>query len=68
MPYRASKTQWLKNLLASGGQLQRFGRTATVLEPQVTTKEAAAAEVRRPWRFIFALSPFDEVLLITCSG
>jgi deazaflavin-dependent oxidoreductase (nitroreductase family) len=60
---------WLKNITAaSGGQLQRYGKTFTVTAPTKVARSEAAAHVRAGWRPIFARLPFDEAVLLTKAG
>jgi deazaflavin-dependent oxidoreductase (nitroreductase family) len=56
---------WLKNLKASGnGKMHRGGKTIGITNPQVVSRDAAAAHVTRG-RAIFARMPFEEVVLFT---
>jgi deazaflavin-dependent oxidoreductase (nitroreductase family) len=58
-------TDWLKNLTAAGkGRMQRYGKTFTVTDPRVMTKEEAAPSVKGLWRPIFSMVPFDKALLL----
>jgi deazaflavin-dependent oxidoreductase (nitroreductase family) len=58
-------TDWLKNLTAAGkGRMQRYGKTFTVTDPRVMTKEEAAPSVKGLVRQIFSMLPFDEALLL----
>jgi deazaflavin-dependent oxidoreductase (nitroreductase family) len=57
---------WLKNLSAAGGgRLRRHGRSRTVRNPQVTTREQAATRVTGIGHRVFAKLPFEEALLLT---
>ncbi len=59
---------WLKNLTAAGqGRMQRYGRTFTVADPQVTPKAVAAPSVKTLWRPIFSRLPFEYALLLKTS-
>jgi deazaflavin-dependent oxidoreductase (nitroreductase family) len=56
---------WLKNLTAAGkGRMRRYGRTFTVTDPRVMTKEEAAPSVKGLWRPIFSMLPFEKALLL----
>ncbi len=56
---------WLKNLnAAGGGRLRRHGRSHTVCNPQVMTREEAATRVTGIGRRVFAKLPFEEALLL----
>lgn len=57
---------WLKNLTATGvGQLRRHGRTHTVCDPKVVTRDEAAAHVTGVGRRVFPKLPFENALLLT---
>jgi deazaflavin-dependent oxidoreductase (nitroreductase family) len=57
---------WLKNLnAADGGRLRRHGRSHTVRNPQVMTREEAATHVTGIGRRVFRQLPFEEALLLT---
>jgi deazaflavin-dependent oxidoreductase (nitroreductase family) len=57
---------WLKNLTATGvGQLRRHGRTHTVCDPKVVTRDEAAAHVAGVGRRVFPKLPFENALLLT---
>jgi deazaflavin-dependent oxidoreductase (nitroreductase family) len=56
---------WLKNVMAAGGaKLKRHGRTFAVTEPQLVTKEQAAAHVTGLGRLAFGRLPFDNAVLL----
>jgi deazaflavin-dependent oxidoreductase (nitroreductase family) len=56
---------WLKNLTAAGtGRMRRYGKTFTVTDPRVMTKEEAAPSVKGLWRPIFSMLPFEKALLL----
>jgi len=56
---------WLKNLIAAGGgRLRRHGRSHAVRDPQVMTKEQAAAHVTGFGRMLFPRLPFDDAVLL----
>ena len=56
---------WLKNVTAAGkGRMRRYGRTFTVTDPRVMTKEEAAPSVKGLWRPIFSVLPFEKALLL----
>jgi deazaflavin-dependent oxidoreductase (nitroreductase family) len=56
---------WLKNLTAAGqGRMRRYGKTFTVTDPRVMTKEEAATSVKGLWRPIFSMLPFEKALLL----
>lgn len=56
---------WLKNLTAAGkGRMQRYGKTFTVTDPRVMTKQEAAPSVTRLWRPIFSILPFEKAVLL----
>jgi deazaflavin-dependent oxidoreductase (nitroreductase family) len=56
---------WLKNLTAAGkGRMRRHGKTFTVTDPRVMTKEEAAPSVKGLWRPIFSMLPFEKALLL----
>lgn len=57
---------WLKNLnAAGGGRLLRHGRSHTVGNPQVMTRDEAAAHITGPARRVFPKLPFETALLLT---
>jgi len=57
---------WLKNLIAAdGGRLRRHGRSRTVRNPRVMTRDEAAAQVTGPGRVVFPKLPFESALLLT---
>ena len=57
---------WVKNLVAAdGGRLRRHGRTHTVRDPRVVTRDQAAAHVTGFGRRMFPRLPFDNALLLT---
>lgn len=59
---------WLKNLKAAGsGKMRRNGKTIGIADPQVVSREAAAAHVTRGRRF-FARLPFEQAVLFTKTG
>ena len=56
---------WLKNLTAAGtARMRRYGKTFTVTDPRVMTKEEAAPSVKGLWRPIFSMLPFENALLL----
>ena len=57
---------WLKNLIAAGGgRLRRHGRSHTVREPRVMTRDEAAPHVTGVARRVFPKLPFENALLLT---
>jgi deazaflavin-dependent oxidoreductase (nitroreductase family) len=59
---------WLKNLRAAGGgTMRRGGKTIGIADPQVVSREAAAAHVTR-WRAMFVRMPFEQTVLFTKTG
>ena len=57
---------WLKNLIAAdGGRLRRHGRSHTVRNPRVTTRDEAATHVTGIGRRVFTKLPFEKALLLT---
>jgi len=69
LPYGADKTEWLKNVNATGSAtLRHYGKSVTVTDPRVVTKAEGAQQVARRWRPIYNRSPFPEVLLLTQAG
>jgi len=66
LPYGADTTEWLKNLHAAGGaSMQRYGKTYRVTNPRIMPKTESQPYVLPRWRPIYAMSPFDETLLLT---
>ena len=60
---------WLKNITASGGgRLRRHGRSITVRDPRVMTREQAATHVTGFGRRVFPRLPFDNAVLLTRTG
>ncbi len=58
---------WLKNLTAAGGgRIRRYGKTFRITDPQVVSKEVAAAHVVRGRR-VFARLPFEQAVLFTVT-
>jgi deazaflavin-dependent oxidoreductase (nitroreductase family) len=56
---------WLKNLKAAGsGKMRRNGKTFSIADPQVLSREQAAQHVTRGRR-VFARLPFEEAVLFT---
>lgn len=56
---------WLKNLQAAGGgRLQRYGKTFTVADPRVVSKQEAAAHVTGLARVVFPRLPFENAVLL----
>ena len=67
--YGASKTEWLKNLNASGeARIQRYGKTFAVTAPRVVTTVEAAPLVVGRWRPVFSRVPVAETLLVNTAG
>jgi deazaflavin-dependent oxidoreductase (nitroreductase family) len=57
---------WLKNLAAAGGgRMRRHGKTFGIADPQVVTRDEAAAYVNRRARTVFARLPFEQAVLLT---
>ena len=57
---------WLKNLTAAGGgRLRRHGRTISVRNPEVVSRDQAAAHVTGFGRWVFGRLPFENALLLT---
>lgn len=57
---------WLKNLTAAGGgRMRRNGKGFGIADPQVVTKDEAAAHVSPRVRGIFARLPFEDAVLLT---
>ncbi len=59
---------WLKNITAGGGRMQRYGKRFDVADPRVVTKAEAAPHVARGWRPLFARLPFEQAVLLTRTG
>jgi len=60
---------WAKNLAAAnGGKVKRYGRTESYANPRIVTKTEAAPSVKRLWRPLFSLLPFESALLLTRAG
>ncbi|MGV0836621.1 nitroreductase family deazaflavin-dependent oxidoreductase [Mycolicibacterium thermoresistibile] len=56
---------WLKNVLAADEvQMRRHGRTLTLTDPRVMSRDEAAAEVAGPARKVFARLPFEQAVLL----
>jgi len=56
---------WLKNLKAAGsGKMRRNGKTIGITNPNIVSRDAAAAHVTRG-RAIFARLPWEHVVLFT---
>ena len=56
---------WLKNLKAAGsGKMRRNGKTIGITNPNIVSRDAAAAHVTRG-RAIFARLPWEQVVLFT---
>ena len=56
---------WLKNLTAAGSAtMRRHGKTITVSEPRVGTREQAATHVIGAARRVFPRLPFDSAVLL----
>jgi deazaflavin-dependent oxidoreductase (nitroreductase family) len=56
---------WLKNLKAAGGgKMRRSGKTFSIADPRVLSREEAAQHVTRGRR-IFARIPFEQAVLFT---
>ena len=67
--YGDSKTEWLKNLNASGeARIQRYGKTFAVTDPRVVTTVEAAPLVVGRWRPVFSRAPVVETLLVKTAG
>jgi deazaflavin-dependent oxidoreductase (nitroreductase family) len=65
LPYGPTTTEWLKNLRAAGGgELMHYGKSYRVSDPHVTTKNDSIASVRKRWRRVYAIAPFDDALLL----
>ena len=65
LPYGPTKTDWLKNLNATGGsRMQRYGKTFDVTDPRVVTKAEAAPLVVHRWRPTYLRAPFGDNLLL----
>jgi len=59
---------WVKNLKSAGsGKMRHNGKTIGIADPQVVSKEAAAAHVTRGRR-VFARLPFEQAVLFTKTG
>ncbi len=57
---------WVKNLIAAdGGRLHRHGRSRSVRNPRVVTKNEAAAHVTGFGRRVFPRLPFEDALLLS---
>jgi deazaflavin-dependent oxidoreductase (nitroreductase family) len=58
---------WLKNLRAAGsGTMRRGGKTIGITDPQIVSRDAAAAQVTRG-RAIFGRLPFEQAVLFTTT-
>lgn len=56
----------VKNLAAAGGgRMRRHGKTFGIADPQVVTRDEAAAYVNRRARTVFARLPFEQAVLLT---
>jgi deazaflavin-dependent oxidoreductase (nitroreductase family) len=56
---------WLKNVVAAGSAtMRRHGRTITLTEPRIVSKEEAAQSVTGVLRPVFGRLPFDETALM----
>ncbi|MED5815122.1 nitroreductase family deazaflavin-dependent oxidoreductase [Mycolicibacterium sp. 050232] len=56
---------WLKNISAAGeAKLKRHGRTFVVTDPQLVSREDAAAHVTGLGRIAFGRLPFDNAVLL----
>ena len=57
---------WVKNLdAAGGGHVKHYGRTHAYTNPRVVPKAEALPDVKRGWRPLFSLLPFEYALLLT---
>jgi deazaflavin-dependent oxidoreductase (nitroreductase family) len=69
LPYGSTTTEWLKNLrTAGGGELMHYGNSYRVSDLRITTKNDSIASVRKRWRLIYAIAPFDDALLLHAEG
>ncbi|MDD7811675.1 nitroreductase family deazaflavin-dependent oxidoreductase [Mycobacterium sp. CSUR Q5927] len=57
---------WLKNITAAGtAKVRRHGKTFTVTQPRVVSREEAAAHVTGFGRRAFGRLPFEQAVLLT---
>ncbi|OBK84036.1 nitroreductase family deazaflavin-dependent oxidoreductase [Mycolicibacter sinensis] len=60
---------WLKNITAAGtAKVRRHGKTFTVTQPRVVSREEAAAHVTGFGRRAFGRLPFEQAVLLTRAG
>lgn len=60
---------WLKNITAAGGaKLRRHGKTFTVTNPRVVSRDEAATHVTGFGRRAFGRLPFEQAVLLTRQG
>ncbi|AFM15451.1 deazaflavin-dependent nitroreductase family protein [Mycolicibacterium chubuense NBB4] len=56
---------WLKNITAAGGgTMRRYGRSFSVVDPQVMTKAQAKPAIRGLMRPLFAVLPFEQAVVL----
>lgn len=56
---------WLKNITAAGGgRMKRRGKTLFVTDPRVVTADAAGQLIGGVWGRFFAISPFEQAVLL----
>ena len=56
---------WLKNIIAAGGgTMRRHGRSFPVTDPQVVSRDEAAAAVTGGMRAVFTRLPFESAVLL----
>ena len=59
---------WLKNINASGsGKMRRKGKTIGIADPQIVSREVAAAHVTSG-RAVFKRLPWEQAVLFTTIG
>src|SRR5690606_144328 len=56
---------WLKNVMAAEQvRMRRHGKTLTLTDPQVMSRDEAAKSVVGPARRVFARLPFEQAVLL----
>lgn len=69
MPTYGPDRDWLKNITAAGtAKLRRHGKTFTVTQPRVVSKDEAATHVTGFGRRAFGRLPFEQAVLLTRAG
>jgi deazaflavin-dependent oxidoreductase (nitroreductase family) len=56
---------WLKNITAAGGgRMKRHGQTLNLIDARVVTADAAGQVIGGVWGRFFAISPFEQAVLL----